>query len=200
MNEIVVSNSKPTKRVRTIYKHTSICCGQYEFSFTVAVEKGDHHQCGHNYQWGCDKCGAVIDIVFTNEGKESQQTITGKRSERTLDLLRIKDFPQFLFIYRGCGSMDEDDPTKLDDSVYWYEEGTCPTNLFGVEEIIYQDDDDPHGVFEVVERHLITGPYGRDEETVLEELKEKALQLSNSFPKVIDNVSDFKLTRLEEPS
>lgn len=81
-----------------------------------------------------------------------------------------------MFIHQGC-AWDGD----LSGNKNYYEEHTCPTNLMDCREIIAKGEVDPHGVFELVEEHLITGENGKDEEEIFQGLIERALELSKQF-------------------
>ena len=92
------------------------------------------------------------------------------RLEKTLALFRIRSAPHIMFIYNGFAVNG-----SLDNSSY-YHEGTCPTNLMQCEEIIASGEVDPHGIFELVEEHCVTGPTGRARDEVLNELTVLAIQ------------------------
>jgi hypothetical protein len=111
-----------------------------------------------------------MGLRFFDGGQQVEQTPTGKRCERTLALLQMRDNPSFMIIYEGC-AWDGD----MSGNEYLYEH-TCPTNLMRCVEIIADGRADPHGVFEIVEEHLITGPSARPREKVIEELTALAVE------------------------
>ena len=151
-------------KVKRIYAHPCAACGKHDFAFHE-----EHHTCTE-YKWVCGACGIQMRISFTEGGAAALQTPTGRRCERTLALFRIRSAPHIMFVYEGCawdGSLDHD---------YYYHEGTCPTNLMRCEEIIASGKQDPHGIFELVAEHCITGPTARNREDVLNELVELATQ------------------------
>lgn len=147
-----------------IFCHPCADCGEGTF---------DYHEGSHTdieYKWVCDTCGIQMALLFANGGQEAQQTPTGRRCERTLALLRMRGNPHFMFIYEGCAWEGD-----MSGHKFHYEEHTCPTNLIQCEEIIANGEEDPHGIFEIIEEHLITGPNGKDREEVLQGLTESAM-------------------------
>ena len=148
--------------MKRIYSHPCAACGEYDFAF-----HDGEHSC-KNYQWVCDACGIQMNLAFSDGGSAVMQTPTGRRCERTLALFRVVGAPQIMFIYQGCswdGALDHD---------YYYHEGTCPVNLLRCEKIIAEGNPDPHGLFELVAEHLITGPRARPRNEVLDELTSMA--------------------------
>ena len=155
----LLAEEEPMKR---IYSHPCAACGEYDFAF-----HDGEHSC-KNYQWVCDACGIQMNLAFSDGGSAVMQTPTGRRCERTLALFRVVGAPQIMFIYQGCswdGALDHD---------YYYHEGTCPVNLLRCEKIIAEGNPDPHGLFELVAEHLITGPRARPRNEVLDELTSMA--------------------------
>lgn len=67
---------------------------------------------------------------------------------KTLNLLVIppRDKPVY-FVVEGIAAVG-DPPGEGKD--YFYEEHSCPTNYVECEAIIYEGDEDPHGVFQFV--------------------------------------------------
>lgn len=66
---------------------------------------------------------------------------------RKFDVVRIN--PEDKPIYLVIEAFSPDDP---ETTAYWYDEGTCPTNVLKLncEKIIVGGDTDPHGLFEYV--------------------------------------------------
>lgn len=157
-----VELQKPMKR---IFSHKCSSCGEYVFEYNEV----SHTEM--TYKWACNNCGIEMGLRFSDGGQQVEQTPTGKRCERTLALLRMRNNPAFMFIYNGV-AWDGD----LSNREYFYEEHTCPTNLMRCVEIIAAGESDPHGIFEIVEEHLITGPNAEPREEVLEQLKASALE------------------------
>jgi hypothetical protein len=150
--------------MKRIYNHKCAACGEDSF---------DYHEASHvetTYQWVCNSCGIQMGLRFFDGGQQVEQTPTGKRCERTLALLQMRDNPSFMLIYEGC-AWDGD----MSGHEYFYEH-TCPTNLMRCVETIADGRADPHGVFEIVEEHLITGPSARPREKVIEELTALAVE------------------------
>ncbi len=155
--------------MRTRFYHDCQICGaEDQFPF------GDGEtRCNEAYLWNCDACGSQVRITFTGGGRLSHQEATGRHCHRTLALLAFRGEVTFAFIYRGC-AWSEQLKDGRPDGRYFYEEHTCPTNLFPCEEIVVGGEVDPHGCFDLIEEHLITGPGARDKDEVLAELIEKA--------------------------
>jgi hypothetical protein len=152
--------------MKRIYQHKCSACGEYSFAF----HEGSNTET--TYQWVCDNCGIQMNLRFFDGGQQVEQTPTGKRCERTLALLRMRDNPGFMFILKGC-AWDGD----LSGNKYYYEDHTCPSNsMRACEEVIAGGDADPHGIFEIVEEHLVTGANARPREEVLEKLTASALE------------------------
>ena len=153
--------------VKTIFKHPCAVCGEHDFAF-----HDDLHQCTQ-YQWVCE-CGAEMRLRFFDGGQSVEQTPTGRRCDRTLALLRVRGVPHLMFIYSGCAW----DGDLSGHAYYYYNQHTCPSNLMQCEEIIDSGEVDPHGVFEFVAEHFVTGPKGRPKDNVLEELTELAQRMT----------------------
>jgi hypothetical protein len=112
-----------------------------------------------------------MGMRFHDGGKQVEQTPTGKRCERTIALLRMRDNASFMFIYEGHVWGGD-----LGGQKYYYEAHACPTNLMRCVEIIAAGETDPHGIFEIVEEHCITGPAARSRRDVIEELTALAVE------------------------
>ena len=153
--------------MRSIYTHQCAACGEFSFKFY----EGSHND--GNYTWTCDDCGIEVKLTFSNGGKQLTQEPTGRRCEKALFLLKLRNNPKFMIIDRG----DAWDG-NLDQAVYYYEEHTCPSNVLRCEEVIADGEVDPHGVFNVVAGCLITGPSAQDEEDVIERMKAMAAELT----------------------
>ena len=97
---------------------------------------------GKTYNWYCDNCGKMINIVSKND--QVKVEFTGKVNPRALSFLT----------YKNLGIIVEDlviDPkTMYEDKRYFFEEHYCPSNYFrDTLEVIdltvpYPD---PHGIF-----------------------------------------------------
>lgn len=151
--------------MKRIFSHACSQCREYTFNF---------HESSHTdtlYQWVCDNCGVQMSLRFYNGGQQVEQTPTGKRCERTLALLQLRENKKFMFIYEGC-AWDGD----MSGHEYFYHEHTCPTNLMKCEKIIVDGELDPHGIFEIVEEHLITGPNAKARNEVLVRLVALAVE------------------------
>ena len=128
---------------------------------------------GWDFTRACDECGAESKLKFSDGGRTLEQTPTEKRCEQVLFLLRMRNNPKFMLIDRGIAW-----DGNLSNSVYYYEEHTCPSNVLNCEEVIADGEIDPHGIFEVVAGIPITGPEAMDEEEAAEKLKAIAVELT----------------------
>lgn len=151
--------------IRTIYAHPCAACGKHAFKFHVGL-----HKCGE-YQWVCDTCGVQMKIDFSDDGKKACQAPTGGRYDRTLVLLRVKEAPNLAVIIQGSWSPGDTGPRS-----HYYEEGTCPSNLLRCREVVFNGEADPHGLFEVVEEIVITGPEAVSEEEAKTRLVARAVR------------------------
>jgi len=152
--------------MQTIYSHECKECGHNTFDYYE-----DLHHCNTEYRWVCNNCGVQMKLKFSNDGKTLDQEPTGKRCERTKVLLKVPDIP-LAFIVDGV--------TWGEGSKYFYEEHTCPSNVMrSCDEVIYKGDEDPHGMLELIEEILITGPSKRNEDEVCEELMTKAINITD---------------------
>jgi len=151
-----------------LYHDCQICGAEDQFSFDPEATS-----CDKTYLWVCGACGAQVRITCAAGGRVTHQEATGRHCHRTLALLVFRGEVTFAFIYRGC-AWSEHLKDGRPDSRYFYEEHTCPTNLFPCEEIVVDGEMDPHGCFDLIEEHLISGPGARDKDEVLAELIEKA--------------------------
>ncbi len=157
--------------METRYAHDCNACRAEE----VFVFHHRLHNTNVAYRWTCPECGVELDITFKGQGTQSFQTQTGRRCERTLDLLRYKLDPRLMIIAKGI-RWDHSTPA---DEKHHYEVRTCPSNFLGCEEVIICGDDDPHGTFELVESIDLTGPNKvADREDAEMKLKAKARHLT----------------------
>ena len=147
--------------MKTIFEHQCAACGEYSFKYHP-----DSHRGSTSFRWVCDECRAEMSLVFSDGGQSVEQTPTGRRCERTVALLAMRNNPRFMLIRKGL-AWDGD----LSSKQFFYEEHTCPSNLLKSEEIIADGEVDPHGIFELVEEVIITGPNARDEDEVIESFK-----------------------------
>lgn len=153
--------------IKSVTKRYAICphCG-----------KDSGKQIDHLYQymeqgkpvdyknWDCEECGLPMTVR-----EEAGELVIGKdtnpRSSRmikTWDLVEVitKDGKRLRLLLnqkrwekQGEPGVGEPEcPQEVEDhKSYWYNEGTCPTNwTSGIEAVIEENDEDPHGAFQFV--------------------------------------------------
>jgi hypothetical protein len=118
-------------------------CGKSEFSFDVNFHFSKTEV--KDYIWSCDRCLHRIEFVC-NPNKDILWKDLGKQNELKLVVLKI-DLEKPLYVLvedRYCSG-------EVKDTKYYYEEHTCPTNVtHDIIKYVYDNDDDPHGIFEFV--------------------------------------------------
>lgn len=154
--------------MKAIYSHKCDECGGYTFDY----HEGSH-KTGFNYRWVCDECGAQMDIEFSDSGRSISQVPTGERCERTKILVNIPDLG-IAIISSGV--------TWGGDSNYYYEESTCPSNVLrSCEQVVFNGEEDPHGIFELIDEVMITGENKIDEQKAVELLTTKAIEITSKY-------------------
>lgn len=136
------------------------CCQKHYFSYQHLVDQKQTERIA-NYRWTCNNC--VASVKFSVDWNNSSVEIvdTNKAPEgkaKALVLLRLLptkeaqlNEPIHIVVKKNNYSHEEDLKKFSDNSTYYYNDHTCPTNYLGVERIIEGDDDDPHGIFQFVE-------------------------------------------------
>lgn len=83
---------------------------------------------------------------------------------KTLVLLKIngRDGPIF-FVVEGLSKWPTPMPELIEQTRYFYEEHTCPTNFIRIPMIAQGGDHDPHGVFEFVDVVWMVDEYSGDD-------------------------------------
>ena len=110
---------------------------------------------GNAGPWYCDDCGIGWYIQKDAAGDVLVED-KGKRKEKTLVLLDLKpdelNDPLRLVVQGMRFNDQEDDAARLfDQSQYFYEEHTCPSNyLRTVEHVFLGENSDPHGLFNYI--------------------------------------------------
>lgn len=132
--------------MRPEYGFTCPECGRGWFSVLLDFHSGQ--SCG---PWYCDECGYGWMVKVADPAETVQLTPAHDRIERTTVTLR-SELP-FTMTVEGMRFVSEAEPETdqeyADHSRYFYEEHTCPTNIFlNVAAVVTDDgDDDPHGLF-----------------------------------------------------
>ena len=135
-------------KATTILKTFILCphCGDGETLVS-------HLEIGQQFgPWSCDDCGKSYAGVRTETGADLELRDKFKLPI-TVTLRYIHDPKLILKIeaWEYDFNFKETDSERADHHRYHYDEGTCPTNyLHIVDKIIFDGDDDPHGLFEFV--------------------------------------------------
>lgn len=124
-------------------------CSDHEFRI-------DHLAIGQPAYWSCDSCGE--EIQFIREGlTEFRVAPTGKKRKAPITVtLRSDTVPPIevkvnTWKYPPLYGEEWTQEEFLDHERFFFEEHTCPTNwLRDVEEITFEGDHDPHGLFKFV--------------------------------------------------
>jgi hypothetical protein len=103
--------------------------------------------------WCCDQCHTQSHIVRLNE-TDFQTVSTGKKETPVTVTLRSITVPPITVkvnTWKYAHSQDLSQEEYEHNTRYFYNEHTCPTNwLRDIEQIEFEGDHDPHGVFEFV--------------------------------------------------
>ena len=130
--------------------HTYILCP----TCGIGESRLDHLSIGRQFgPWYCDLCGWGYEGVRTQSGANVTPTL--ERSIKRLVKLQYVHDPRLTLMVEGLEHVGRD---RLRDShkslemkhAYYFNEHTCPSNFLGVD-VIFEDDDDPHGIFKFVE-------------------------------------------------
>lgn len=111
----------------------------------------DHLKTGADFgAWYCDECGGSYRGVRTGDGAEIE-LLEGKIRRVLIELSYAED-PSLKIVIKGIEFEDvkgvsADYPQAHE---YYYNEGTCPINYLGVDQIKFKDDTDPHGIFKFI--------------------------------------------------
>lgn len=103
--------------------------------------------------WTCDACHKYYLIVRINDS-EFELTLTGE-VETPITVTLKSDTEPPIFVKLNAwkyGHSQKDTPEEFFNyQEYFYNEHTCPTNWTDqIEQVIFEGDKDPHGVFKLV--------------------------------------------------
>lgn len=121
---------------------------------------------GQSTTWSCNSCHNQFSIMRVND-TDFRTRLTGVKETPVVVTLQSITKPAItlrLNTTRYAHSQKDTWEDYVEHQRYYYDEHTCPTNWFReVEEIVFQKDKDPHGVFEFVSvesGRLVDSPYG----------------------------------------
>lgn len=108
---------------------------------------------GYSSAWTCDKCHMESRVTRVNE-TDFEVAPTGRKQTPVTVTLRSPTTPPITVkvnTWKYAHSQDLPLEEYVDNQRYFYNEHTCPTNwLRDIEQIEFEGDRDPHGVFEFV--------------------------------------------------
>lgn len=141
-----------------IEKRFVACCVCNAHEFRI-----DHIGLGQKVIWSCDYCGNQLEI--TPNAASCEVVVCGPKQTPVTITLRSKTVPPItlkLHAWKYAHSANDSAEAHEHHQRYYYDEHTCPTNFMSqVEQIIFEGDEDPHGVFEFVSvenGHLVRQP------------------------------------------
>lgn len=102
----------------------------------------------------CQECRELANIKRISENDFEVTPVVGKKDWPVTVTLRSVTVPPItlkLNTWKYSHSQEQSQEEYTDNQRYFYNEHTCPTNwVREIEEIEFQGDRDPHGVFEFV--------------------------------------------------
>lgn len=118
-------------------------------------ESSIHHlNVGFEFHWFCDECGQGYTGIRTTDGVKGLKA-EARASKKVRMLVEYVEDPRLKFIVEGIELTeftDKETPGEIASSHrYYIGEHTCPSNtMSAVEDVIFENDHDPHGVFQFV--------------------------------------------------
>ena len=122
-------------------------------SCTDGFWRADQLKMGQPTTWSCDQCNNQAHILRVSD--EDFQTVpTGKKETPITVILQSVTEPKIIVrvnAWKYAHSQDLPQDEFVENERYFYNQHTCPTNwLRDIEQIEFEGDKDPHGVFEFV--------------------------------------------------
>ncbi len=109
---------------------------------------------GQEVQWACDSCRASFKIKQVGADSFAVTLLPSKKDTPitvTLESVTIPKITLKLNAWKYAHSQNETKEEYESHTEYYYNEHTCPTNWTRqIEQIIFEGDTDPHGVFQFV--------------------------------------------------
>jgi hypothetical protein len=137
--------------------------------------------------WYCEKChrGVFGNIIKGEVFLDLSKEFDAKSCKPGLSLLRLDPLSKPLFlVIKSFIFNDNIDP---DGAQYYYEEGTCPTNIMhDVEVVAIGNDPDPHGLF----TYLKTIPHPGEEANINNMDIEELARLFNTDIKLLEGTDN----------
>lgn len=115
--------------------------------------RGDHLTIGFKTYWACDECHHYSDIerVSETDFKVSLRPEIETPITVTLESITVPKITLKLNAWKYGHSQKYTKEEYESHQRYYYDEHTCPTNWTSqIEQIIFEGDTDPHGVFQFV--------------------------------------------------
>lgn len=144
-------------KIKSVVTRMASCpsCGDDDAFNVTHIGPGGYPMSLRAGPWFCDECGYGVDVRYdADSGSIFLPPADGDRkfSHNGIAVVCLppQDEPVY-FTVDACGVNEEDEEDGLEAHRYWYEEGTCPTNFLRyVHQVRIGDDNDPHGLFELV--------------------------------------------------
>lgn len=116
----------------------------------------DHLVTGFKTRWSCHECHVYFDIERTGPNSFDFTQVVGAEgieTPETVTLVSCTNPPITLKLntWKYGHSQKYSVAEHRENQRYFYDQHTCPTNWVSqIEAIIFEGDDDPHGVFKFV--------------------------------------------------
>jgi len=105
--------------------------------------------------WHCDVCGyySLVTVSGSKANPIYSIELTGERAYPITVTLETRTVPPVIFklnAWKYAHSKNDSPEKFVENQRYYYEESTCPTNcLMITEQLIFEGDKDPHGLFQL---------------------------------------------------
>ncbi len=107
--------------------------------------------------WYCDNCGKGINVTRL-ENDEVEIEFSGKNTHKIFVLLRMTNraSPAYFVVESIVFAAEGETPSiDMEHIEYYHEQHSCPTNFVKCEVIIDDGDEDPHGIFKVMDAAFV---------------------------------------------
>ncbi len=115
--------------------------------------RADQLTIGQSTRWSCDTCHTEFNIKRVSES-DFETGMTGRKETPITVTLQSITEPKItlkLNTWKYAHSQNDSEEDFRENSRYFYDEHTCPTNWTrDIVQIEFKGDRDPHGVFEFV--------------------------------------------------
>lgn len=138
-------------------------CHEHRFNY--------EHLCGpqtvqRSYIWSCGQCITKVNFSMGVDDKVTIDSFVVPKYPKALILLRLTPSeddnlkkPLFLILEKSNYSHSENIDEFSKSQEYFYNDHTCPSNYLGDAIVLYDGDDDRHGIFSFVEAIWMSEDY-----------------------------------------